>query len=175
MNKIQQAFVWLRRIFHCRGFGIQSPTDYSFVRNVVNEHSPYYAYGEVGQGDAWLRRKKGRLLFRLANYVQPDTIVDYAGYADYLSAGCRHAVITHDVVSVNGTSLIVVPAADTSAALLAACQPGSMLVVEDIASHKRQWQTVVQQPRATITFDLYYCGIVSFSPERSKQHYIINF
>ena len=36
--------VWLRRIHRSGGFGIQSPKDYAFVRYVVNEHWPYYAY-----------------------------------------------------------------------------------------------------------------------------------
>ena len=67
LNRLHQAYVWLRRISHCRGFGIQSPTDYRFVRYVVNEHWPYYAYESLGQNDDWLRRKLGLLYFRLAN------------------------------------------------------------------------------------------------------------
>lgn len=175
MNSIQQAIVWFRRIFHCRGFGIQSPTDYSFVREVVNERSPYYAYSEVGLGDTWLRRKMGRLCLRLANHQQPDVIVDLAGYADYLSAGCRRAVITHDVAAAHGTVLVVASADSIDDELLAACLPGAMLMVEDTGLHSKQWQTVLQQPQATITFDLYYCGIAIFDPQRAKQHYIVNF
>ena len=52
--------VWLSRIHHCRGFGIQSPTDYAFVRYVVNEHWPYYAYDQL-TADSWLNKKLGRL------------------------------------------------------------------------------------------------------------------
>ena len=67
MNRLQQVFVWLSRIHRCRGFGIQSPTDYAFVRYVVNEHWPYYAY-DLLPNDAWLTRKLGKLYFRLANW-----------------------------------------------------------------------------------------------------------
>ena len=95
MNRLHQAWVWLRRIGHCRGFGIQSPTDYRFVRYVVNEHWPYYAYRQTGLNDSPLRRKLGRLYFRLANHLQPGTVVDLLGYDEYLRAGCRKAVVRH--------------------------------------------------------------------------------
>ena len=39
--------VWLSRINHCRGFGVQSPSAYAFIRYVVNEHYPYYAYEDL--------------------------------------------------------------------------------------------------------------------------------
>ena len=44
MNRARRILTWIRRIRHCRGFGIQSPTDYRFVRNVINENYPYHAY-----------------------------------------------------------------------------------------------------------------------------------
>ena len=177
VNRIMQAFVWLKRIRHCRGFGIQSPTDYSFVRDVVNEQRPYYAYSEVGLTDDWLRSKLGRLYLRLANYVQPDVIADLAGYTDYLSAGCRKAAITKSLSNDFGNSpaLVVVPVDDINPALLSHCGDKTLLVVEDIGTHHRQWQTVVKWPAATVTFDLYYCGIATFNPQRAKQHYIVNF
>ena len=67
---MNRYLVWLSRIHCCRGFGIQSPTDYAFVRYVVNEHWPYYAY-DVLRDDDWLREKLGRLYMRLANWRQP--------------------------------------------------------------------------------------------------------
>lgn len=171
-----QVLVWLRRIHHCRGFGIQSPTDYSFVRDVVNERRPYYAYGEVGADDAWQRHKTGRLYFRLANHVQPDVMVDLAGYDDYLMAGCRHAPIEHAVdAHLSGAALVIARAVDVSNSLLASCGEQTMLVVEDIGKHWQQWQQVLQWPSVTVSFDLYYCGIATFNPGRAKQNYIVNF
>ena len=99
MNRLQQAWVWLRRIGHCRGFGIQSPTDYRFVRYVVNEGWPYYAYAEVGKDDDRDRRKLGQLCFRLANFVQPQAVNDLLGLADYLSAGCRKAYLIDEPIA----------------------------------------------------------------------------
>ena len=38
---------WFRRCGYSRGFGVQSPSAYSFIRYVINEHYPYYAYQEL--------------------------------------------------------------------------------------------------------------------------------
>ena len=51
MNQLKRYLVWLGRIHRCGGFGIQSPTDYSFVRYVINEHWPYYAYDSLTDDD----------------------------------------------------------------------------------------------------------------------------
>ena len=75
---IVRAWVWLRRIGYCRGFGIQSPWAYSLVRYVINEHFPYYAYAGLyarfPEADI-VRRKLGQFYLRLANYVQPAMVM----------------------------------------------------------------------------------------------------
>ena len=86
MNRLHLAYIWLKRCCHSRGFGIQSPTDYSFVRYVINEHWPYYAYDQLAIEDNWLRQKVGRLCLRLANHRQPSEVIDLVGFADYLQA-----------------------------------------------------------------------------------------
>ena len=66
---------WLCRCKYSRGFGVQSPSAYSFIRYVINEHYPYYAYSELEERyemPGRLQHKLGRLLFRLANYWQPE-------------------------------------------------------------------------------------------------------
>ena len=176
MNRIKHILVWLSRLGHIKGFGIQSPTDFSFVNDVVNETSPYYAYSEVGQDDPWLQRRLGRLYLRLANYWQPALIVDSRGYGDYLRAGCRKAGVSDNVQQAPLVdALLIVGPDEVTPELLHRCTDTTMLVVEDIATHKQQWKKVVQWPAATITYDLYYCGIATFNPQRAKQHYIVNF
>ena len=62
--------LWLRRIRHSRGFGVQSPTAYSFIRYVINEHYPYYAYSELAEqfpSTGWCERKLFRLYLRIAS------------------------------------------------------------------------------------------------------------
>jgi hypothetical protein len=171
-QRVKHWFVWLRRLRHSRGFGIQSPTDYAFVRYVVCEHWPYYAYDTVGQGDDWLTRRLGRLYFRLANWRQPRTVVT-DGYEDYFAAGCRRAAVTRRLEGV--AELVRVSVEDAVEQVLGHTDERSLLVVEGIWRDKQRWQRLVADERTVITFDLYYCGILMFDRKRTKQHYIINF
>ena len=92
----REIVTWLSRITHCRGFGVQSPSAYRFIRYVVNEHYPYYAYADlreefpnIGSTD----EKLCRLYFRIANYQQPMTFINIgrsdAALVAYVNAGCR--------------------------------------------------------------------------------------
>ncbi len=52
---------WLRRCGYCRGFGVQSPSAYSFIRYVINEHYPYYAYQELQEQFPQLNRREHKV------------------------------------------------------------------------------------------------------------------
>lgn len=173
MNQLQRAWVWLRRIRHCRGFGVQSPSDYRFVRYVINEHWPYYAYSQLGEGDEWLRRKIGKLFLRLSNWRQPSVIIDRLGYADYLNAGCCKAQIKADADT--DIEMACVPADSRWEDLLGLCNDSTLIVVGNIWQMPSFWQRICEHPKVRVSFDLYYCGILLFDKSRSKQHYIINF
>ena len=172
MNLFKYCFVWLSRIHRCRGFGIQSPTDYSFVRYVINEHWPYYAYEQFVGGD-WLTNKLGRLYFRLANWRQPSVMVA-DDYQRYWQAGCRKTVFAPIT---NKVELAKVSIEDHSTfeELLSKCDDQSVIVVEGICRDWERWHAIEADERTVITFDLYYCGIVFFDKTRFKHNYIINF
>ena len=72
------------------GFGIHSPFAYSFVRTVLRERTPYYAYAGIGQlvdtiKEGTTRRQRremdllserdARLLFRVTNFFNPSRIL----------------------------------------------------------------------------------------------------
>ena len=172
MNQFKRMMVWLRRIGHCRGFGIQSPTDYRFVRSVVNERCPYYAYESLGRDDDWLKRKLGRLYFRIINDRQPAVVVDWLGVDEYLKAGCRTAQI---VKSTDRIELAFLPIQMDYQGLFNLCDDSSVVVFQDIYRNKPLWHCIEYDPRTSVTFDLYYCGVVFFDKKRAKQNYIVNF
>ena len=96
MYKIRRLLVWLRRWKYSRGFGVQSPWAYRFIRYVVNEHYPYYAYNDLLPKYANLPKrtlKLCRLYFRIANYWQPAICLDYGttsdAYGTYMRKGCH--------------------------------------------------------------------------------------
>jgi hypothetical protein len=172
MQRIRHFFVWLSRIFHCRGFGIQSPTDYWLVRYVINEHWPYYSYATLGRDDDWLTRKLGLLYFRIANWRQPQ-VIESDSYREYLHAGCHKASFG------DSKELIMLTLdSDYRSRLLSIynkVNERSVLIVDGIQRDKDFWREIVSDKRTCVTFDLYYLGIVLFDKSRFKQHYIINF
>jgi len=171
-DQLFYPLVWLSRIHRCRGFGIQSPTDYAFVRYVVNEHWPYYAYEELTDDD-WLTQRLGRLYFRLANWRQPRRMLSDR-WQRYWQAGCRTTSVTD---SIDTVEMAIVDIGDTITLeqLLQKCNDHSLLVVEGIHRNQRQWQHLRNDPRPVITFDLYYCSILMFDSKRYRHHYVVNF
>ena len=151
-KRLKAAVVWLCRIGHCRGFGIQSPSDYWMVRYVINEHWPYYQYETLGRNDDWLTRKMGRLCFRLANWLQP-SVVESNDYKDYLQAGCRKTKFGES------SELVVMPLENSSLDRLSyiynKVSPRSVLVVTGISKAWKLWRQIVDDERTGITFDLY--------------------
>lgn len=100
MDYLRYLLLWLCRMGYSRGFGIHSPTVYSFVRYVVNEHWPYYAYEDLKdklQGANRTIRSLCRLLFRISNHLQPkDSLIInpvHPAMRDYILAGCKHTNI----------------------------------------------------------------------------------
>jgi len=172
MNRIQQALVWLGRIGHCRGFGIQSPTDYRFVRYVINERWPYHVYSELPTDDDWLTRKLGKLYLRIANFRQPTEIIDGVGMAPYLLAGCKKAKIVDDTTAVQ---LALVPIECDYQSILDRCNEQSVVIFQNIHRSMPLWHCIEYDQRVRVTFDLYYCGIAVFDSKRSRQNYIVNF
>lgn len=181
--------VWILRAARSRGFGIQSPSDYAFVRYVVNEHHPYHAYAELEAAYAEYPKpehKLGRLYFRLANHFQADS---WQALSDllplhliYIQRGCRKTRITTWDGSGAGTQRVYIGTAASlhisPKVLLRHMSDDSVLVLEGIRQGKEArmfWKQIAGDERATITFDLYDAGIAFFDRRRAKQNYKINF
>jgi len=193
MYKLKRMIVWLRRMHHSRGFGVQSPTDYAFIRYVVNEHWPYYAYEELlhsVKGVDKKTRKLCRLYFRMANWRQPEVIVDYEpetdAYRQYMQAGCRKARVVNGVRTTEdgGWTLALGRMSlrgDYEAfweEVVQHVNERSVLIVEGIKRNKTTeafWKKLQEDERTGVTFDLYYCGVLFFNKLRFKQNYIVNF
>lgn len=188
--------VWLRRMGHCRGFGVQSPSAYSFIRYVVNEHYPYYAYDELRgrwPGVTDVRLKMCRLLLRLANHAQADRWA-WCGTVpepelEYIRSGCRRTVVGGIAENGQLSQVGFVPTAagaterrTFTTRFVEARKGGSggdrtMLVIEGIGHDpcaKALWKELTEDRRVSVSFDLHYCGIAFFD-KRFKQNYIVNF
>ena len=196
MSQIGSLLVWLRRSRHSRGFGVQSPWAYRFIRYVVNEHYPYYAYDDLSrlyEGYPKQIQKLCRLYFRIANFWQAEQALDYSAasetdvirlYGTFMKRGCnklevvpiRHAADFSSVrlmrLSVEGDYRQVFEKAVSLA------NASTMIIVEQIKRDKESrtfWKSIVDDSRCITTFDLYYCGIIFFDKKRYKENYVVNF
>lgn len=192
--KVQRYLHWLRRIKYCRGFGVQSPSAYRFIRYVINEHYPYYAYDELRKEltrlDS-LTRKRMELYFRVANFRQASLWLDYSRRDDtiatYVGRGCNATRVRNIADSqqpVSGDKIEVLricPSAGCEALLEAALQKTddhTLFIIEDIGYNdtaRRLWQTLLESDITSVSYDLYYLGIAFFDRKRYKANYVVNF
>ena len=76
---------WINRLRHNRGFGVQSPSAFFFVTQVLKERLPYYAYEQIdsiAQKSGTHSKKMCRRLFRIANYLHPKSIIAIGATAE---------------------------------------------------------------------------------------------
>lgn len=192
--KVQRYLHWLRRIKYCRGFGVQSPSAYRFIRYVINEHYPYYAYDELRKElprlDS-LTRKRMELYFRVANFRQASLWLDFCERNDviatYVGRGC-HATQVRRITDLRQITaddrievLRICPTAGSEAVLEAALQQAddrTLFIIEDIGYNdtaKRMWQKLLESDLTSVSYDLYYLGIAFFDRKRYKANYVVNF
>lgn len=194
MNILKRYIVWLRRMSHSRGFGVQSPSAYRFIRYVINEHYPYYAYDELRKElprlDS-LTRKRMELYFRVANFRQASLWLDYSRRDDtiaiYVGRGCNATRVRNIADSqqpVSGDKIEVLricPIAGCESVLAAALKQAddrTLFVIEDIGYNdtaRRLWQTLLESDITSVSYDLYYLGIAFFDRKRYKANYVVNF
>ena len=69
---------YINRIRHNRGYGVQSPSAFFFVTEVLGEKLPYQAYPEIeritGKKGTFCT-KRAKDLFRITNYTKPASCI----------------------------------------------------------------------------------------------------
>ncbi len=187
LSRLRRGVLWVSRAKYCRGFGIQSPWAYRFVRYVVNEHYPYYAYDDLRPLFPHLSKRERRvceLYLRIANYQQADVAQLVGDVSEakraYLHAGCARMAFAQ--MGEGSFSLAIVAHGQDMEqqvlALISRATDASLLIVEGIhrnAESRRSWARILQDKRVRVSFDLYYCGLLFFDKKKYKQHYKINF
>ena len=190
---IQTSFRWILRSKYSRGFGIQSPSAYEFVRYVVNEHYPYYAYQDLEnqmKSQSRLFRKLGRLFFRLTNFWQPnEVLISNNKFVPYIQKACQKvAVKEFDLLNCEFKNtlqpLFVILDMDDLCTnicrnkVFGAVSDKMLLVVTNIHSRKsytQLWNEIIAYSCCGVTYDLYSCGIIFFDKSKHKQNFKINF
>ena len=184
-------FTFLKRIRHCAGFGVQSPTDYAFVREVIYERWPYALYAELEAqfyGTDKFLLKLSQLLLRVSNYAQASQIGVIGTLPPvmeaHLKAGCRKSEIRPlpppSPVGREPESL----KSSISELPFDGCLEGDsgslpregrdrypLLIATELND---QWQEYISQEHI-ISYDLYYLGIAFYDEKRYREGHVINF
>ena len=182
---LSRLITFIRRIRHCAGFGVQSPTDYAFVREVIYERWPYALYAELeahyADTDKFLL-KLSQLLLRVSNYAQASQIGIIGSLPPvmeaHLKAGCRKSEIAKmpiqppsllprggETLDSTGVSKNSLPREGWGGAVF------PLLIATELND---QWREYISQEHI-ISYDLYYLGIAFYDEKRYTERHVINF
>ena len=175
-----RLFVFLKRIRHCAGFGVQSPTDYAFVREVIYERWPYALYAELEakfHDTNWFLLKLSQLLLRVSNYAQASRIGIIGTLPPvmeaHLKAGCRKSTIVQppSLLPRGGeiSDSIIVSKDSLPREGWGGAPP--LLIATEL---NEDWQAYISQEHI-ISYDLYYLGIAFYDEKRYREEHVINF
>lgn len=202
MRFLSAPFIWLARFRYRKGFGIQSPFAYHFICDVINGNGEYYAFRELRAERRGLYQsacgnslKMDKLLFRLANFAHPATIFApeqgmFIGRR-YLSEGCTSATLyvfrdsgdlRNTLSLVKTVGLLYLDSTLDYANIFKLAFPflsaQSLVIIKGIHHNsdvRRWWESLKEDPRIVLSFDIFDAGILLFDHNYVKQNYIVNF
>lgn len=165
-------FNWLNRLLRAprtRGFGVQSPTDYHFIRHVVCQKQPYYAYRTLESKTAHLSKREVEILrfyLRLANHIQDSCPIYIIGKESYgnITSDLRRLFLTAGSKKANVQQVRRIPSAITAS-------DTCLLVMENYESNR---ELLSQRPLTRVLFDMQDIAVAFCNPKRHKTLYKIN-
>ncbi len=206
MTTLHRLWIWCKRFRHRCGYGVHSPSDFFLITFVIYEQLPYYAYAALKRRNfspqlPHYREKVNRLLLRLVNHFQPNTLLEVgtgngAAFAYMQAARTSMKSVSIEETNREETVLRIKEELETmqtvnclhightpyykeafEAALPYTDERTCFLIggIYDSKEKQNWWQMVKADERTCITFDLYDLGLAFFDKKRIKQHYIVNF
>ena len=175
MQKITNPLVWLARFRHRKGYGVHSPFAFRLITDVILEDRAYYAYSELDRElplSMRMRQRRGlHLLLRLANHLQPQSVVLPAGAwweSRYLKRGCRTARIQCQWPEGEVSMCLLREPTEEAVAHMGS---RSVLLLDNLHRHRAWFRNLPSQ----VSFDLYDLGIAFFDKQYNRQYYLVNF
>ena len=169
---LQSALIRLRRMPRTRGFGVQSPSAYRFLRDVVSTRGRY-AITEV--------HRSNEPSVKIANFTQAKHwfVSERLASADmetYVCAGCQEAQVSSEF---SENEVYVIDADDVQLVddILNKASSTSLLIIEGINRSRNafdRWRQVMTDSRTGVCFDMYKIGVVFFDLKKYKTSYQVN-
>ncbi len=127
--------------------------------------------------------KKSRLLFKIVRYFSPKSILivgDTTFEKEVITLANPKSNIDIENAIYNCIYFSSIPTNsitnETVEQLILTVENDSFWILEDIhanAATEALWQTLQQNPKVTVTIDIYHFGLVFFRKEQAKEHFII--
>jgi hypothetical protein len=183
---------WINRKRHNRGFGIQSPSAFFFITQVLRERLPYYAYEELDRSIdqcGGMSRRGAKELFRITNSLHPANCIAMASEAAATAMKAArpgaHLYRPENKEAFEGTLekcgkiglLYIGKCHDRQEIMNSALQytdNDSAIIIEGIGKDnvaRALWQSAIDDPRTVVTYDMYSYGLILFDSEKKKQNY----
>ena len=139
----------IARWWHGKGFGIQSRTDYEYLKDVIKELLPYYVYEQI-------KGERARLIYRICNHDKE-----------------RHVTMvgTFTLEEQKAARLALHHEPDTTPSLTHLHGRETVIVSDIIGTNAPLWQMALQAK--AITWDMGNIGIIRFLEGRYAEHYFI--
>ena len=185
LSRLKHFCYTIIRFGQSHGFGVQSPFAYRFVKDIVRESYPYYAYSTLAEKYPEQKKNRLRLLrffLRLSNFLQSKVIVSNNVKSvdlDYFRAGFKPASLfsSHD-----NPDVVLLQSIDNDFEYyqrflednIVKMSDKSVLIIEDIQTNRcarALWRKVIRDNRVGVTFDLYDCGVAFFNLKMNKNNY----
>ena len=182
LSSLHKFLSTLLRLPRTRGFGVQSPFAYRFLREVITERWPYYAYDDLKTlSRDENERRLGQLLLRLSNHFGPrqwyfgsDDILRI--YKAYVSAGCHRIQCISELP--NKVEIALLSANGSLQEVLQHVSDDSVLILLDLRSCSfscRDTMRLTIDAGATACFDLYNEAIIFFNSKLYPHIYKVNY
>ena len=200
-NNVKKTVLQLWHIRHSWGFGLQSPFAFNLERDVINQTLPYYAYSALhnerkAKTGAGMLNSEGvdQLLLRLANLIQPQTILQpqegWGMSARYMLSACPKASLLQFsglrslLQELEGTAKIDLLCLDVRtlnemlAEVITYMSDRSLIVVSGINESretKRMWEDMVLSDSTGVTFNLKRLGLIFNDNRLTPENHTIFF
>lgn len=176
----------IKRWWQGRGFGIESKTDYDFLRSVIKEKTPYYIYKEWEKRypDATTKDTRlAKLTLRICNSIQPTNAYIYGNATSITREAINNACPT-TLIETNEKPYFKLRTLNIKTMIEHGCViemiPHDMdsvnnhvaIVITHINSANAPlWEKVANMP--IITYDMRDIGIAVMRKGRYPEHYKI--
>lgn len=140
-NLIRYAFQMPRRLWHRRGFSVQSPSDYELVRDVLYERLHYYAYAEQD-----IRTAADRQMYRIHLHFRSRLKAHIMTVGPEAETELSRAIATmHD--------------------------EDAIVIEHILTANSTLWHEVARTTPHAICFDMGNRGLLLYNSKRARQYY----